>query len=80
MKKERQRGGEGEGGAIEKSAGREGGGGGEGRREREKESSQYVLQFIWSFIRGSETERGRRGSRTKAIKGFSGEEMCGQNQ
>lgn len=46
--------------------------------EEEREGSRYVLQFIWRFIRGSETERGRR--RTKAIKGFSGEEMCGQNQ
>lgn len=43
--------------------------------EREKESSQYVLQFIWSFIRGSETERGRRGAEQKQSRDFQ-EKRC----
>lgn len=44
------------------------------RRERQEGGGQ----FIWSFIRGSETEERETGSRTKAIRGFSGEDMCGQ--
>lgn len=43
--------------------------------EREKESSQYVLQFIWSFIRVSETERGRRGAEQKQSRDFQ-EKRC----
>lgn len=35
-------------------------------------------RFIWSFIRGSETEERGTGSRTKAIRGFSGGGTCGQ--
>lgn len=35
-------------------------------------------RFIWSFIRGSETGERETGSRTKAIRGFSGGGTCGQ--
>lgn len=78
------------GGWIEKSARRAGGGetktcgakAGDTRRpasERaRRERQEGGGQFIWSFIRGSETEERETGSRTKAIRGFSGEDMCGQ--
>lgn len=44
------------------------------RRERQEGGGR----FIWSFIRGSETEERETGSRTKAIRGFSGGGTCGQ--
>lgn len=44
----------------------------------QRERQEGGGQFIWSFIRGSETEERETGSRTKAIRGFSGEDMCGQ--
>ena len=44
-------------------------------RQSESESSQYVLQFIWSFIKGSETERGRRGAEQKQSRDFQ-EKRC----
>lgn len=68
-------------GAIEKSAGRAGvrEWGRRPMREQkwneERESSQYVLQFIWSFIRGSETERGRQGAEQKQSRDFQ-EKRC----
>lgn len=39
------------------------------------ENSQYVLQLIWSFIRGSETERGRQGAEQKQSRDFQ-EKRC----
>lgn len=34
-----------------------------------------MLQFIWSFIRGSETERGRQGAEQKQSRDFQ-EKRC----
>lgn len=39
--------------------------------KKQKESSGYVLQFIWSFIRGSQTERGRAAAEQKQSGHFS---------